>query len=492
MMPRQRTAVGLLASGVVLGVVADVLFEGRPLGINAVLFAGVFVAALAVLLRVGRVELHQGRRAMAAPLLLFAALLAWHDSPLLVAVNLVAIAGAIALGALRRTAPRVVDAEISDYLVGAVSAGSSALGGAVAFMENDVPWSELRRRASGGNAIAIGRGIAIGLPLVLLFGGLFVAADAVFKSLLESAVPSVGGLWIHVAIAAGVGWLSVGLLHDLLAEREDGRLGAAMVEAVGLKRPPVGVTEVVVALGVVDLLFAAFVAVQARYLFGGRGLVESRLHLTYAQYARHGFFELVVVAILVLPLLLGLNMLVRPGERGARVVRGLSAALVGLVLVVMVSALDRMWLYERGYGLTELRLYAIGIILWLAVVFAWLLVTVLRGQSHRFAVGAVVAGFAATLALNAIDPDSLIARTNLSRPHIDAAYVASLSDDAVPALIARMPSLPAALRAQIAGSLLRRDESSGGLLGWNAARAHAVSALAAAHDELVSYAAVAR
>jgi hypothetical protein len=70
--------------------------------------------------------------------------------------------------------------------------------------------------------------------------------------------------------------------------------------------------------------------------------------------------------------------------------------------------------------------------------------------------------------------------------------VASLSDDAVPALIARMPSLPAALRAQIAGSLLRRDESSGGLLGWNAARAHAVSALAAAHDELVSYAAVAR
>ena len=32
--------------------------------------------------------------------------------------------------------------------------------------------------------------------------------------------------------------------------------------------------------------------VQLRYLFGGRGLVEARTHLTYAEYARHGFFEL--------------------------------------------------------------------------------------------------------------------------------------------------------------------------------------------------------
>ena len=74
-------------------VLGDFVFQGRPLGINAVLFATTFVAALAVLLRVGRVPLHQGRRLMAAPLLLFTALLAWHDSLLLVAIDLFAIAG---------------------------------------------------------------------------------------------------------------------------------------------------------------------------------------------------------------------------------------------------------------------------------------------------------------------------------------------------------------------------------------------------------------
>jgi hypothetical protein len=52
---------------------------------------------------------------MAAPLVLFAALLAWHDSPLLVAANLLGVAGVISLGALRRTAPRAGSAEVSDY-----------------------------------------------------------------------------------------------------------------------------------------------------------------------------------------------------------------------------------------------------------------------------------------------------------------------------------------------------------------------------------------
>ena len=111
---RQRTAVGLVVAALVLGAAGDVLFEGRPLGVNAGLFAAGFVVALATLLRVGAVPLHQGRRYMVAPLLLFAALLAWHDSPLLVAANLLAIAGAVTLGALRRTEQPVASAEVAD------------------------------------------------------------------------------------------------------------------------------------------------------------------------------------------------------------------------------------------------------------------------------------------------------------------------------------------------------------------------------------------
>src|SRR4051794_9544694 len=144
---RQAVAVGLLLGGVTLGVAADVLFDGRPLGLNALLFALAFVGALALLLRLGRFPLHQGRRLMAAPLLLFAALLAWHDSPLLQAANLLAVAGAVALGALRRTEPRVASAGVADYVAGSAAAGAAAFAGAVGLMRHDIAWDGIGRHA---------------------------------------------------------------------------------------------------------------------------------------------------------------------------------------------------------------------------------------------------------------------------------------------------------------------------------------------------------
>jgi hypothetical protein len=477
---RDRLAVAICAAAVILGLLGDVVFHGRPLGLNALLWAIAFVLALATLLRIGRIPLHQGRRLMAAPLLLFAALLLWRDSPLLQAVNLFAIAGAFALGALRRTERKVAHAEVDDYVAGAVTAGTATLLGAVELIQRDVPWRELRRGARAPRVAAVARGVGLGLPLLVVFGALFATADAVFQNLLASALPSLPhGWWLHLAIAVTIAWTSAGLLRDLLATRESERVLSPRATA-----PRLGATELGVALAGVNLLFLAFVLVQVRYLFGGQDLVEARVGLTYAEYARHGFFELVVVAVLVLPLLLGVDAVLKGTERQVRVVRTLSACLIVLVGVVIASALQRLWLYQDQFGLTELRLYATGVVLWLAVVFVWLGMTVLRGRRHLFATGAIVAGFAATLFINIVNPDALIARTNLSRPNVDVAYLGALSDDAVPTLVAKLPSLDPSLRRPLARTLLDRSSSREGWLSWNASRRHAESLLASHKAEL--------
>jgi hypothetical protein len=228
------------------------------------------------------------------------------------------------------------------------------------------------------------------------------------------------------------------------------------------------------------------VLVQFRYLFGGHGLVESRAHLTYAQYARHGLFELVVVSILVLLVLLAADASLRGNRnRGALLVRALSGLLVALVFVVMVSALQRMRLYEQAYGLTQLRVYAVGVIGWLGVVFAWFAATVLRGRRSIFPVGAVVAGFLATAVLNAVNPDALIARTNLERSRVDVAYVGGLSDDAVPAILGKLPTLRPDTRRALALALLGRSSDEGDWRSFNVARSQADRLLAEHHDELL-------
>jgi hypothetical protein len=125
-----KAGIGLAGSALGLGVLGDVLFQGRPLGLNVGLWTAVFVVALTALLRVARAPLHQGRRFMVAPLLLFAVLFVWHDSPVLVAANFLALAAAVTMGALRWTQPRLDSATLSDYGGGALSAGCSMAAGA--------------------------------------------------------------------------------------------------------------------------------------------------------------------------------------------------------------------------------------------------------------------------------------------------------------------------------------------------------------------------
>jgi hypothetical protein len=445
-----RVAVALVIAAVVLGVAADVMFRGRPLGLNVALFAVTFVGALALLLRIARAPLHQGRRWMAAPLLLFSFAFVWHASPLLTVANALAVGGALALGALRRTTP--ARASAADYAEALAAAGAGTLAGTIRLLQHEVPWDDAGRALRGRRASGVARGLALGLPLLLVFGGLFVAADAVFQHLVSAALPNIPQLWSHVVVIGVAAYFAAGLLRDLVA---------AKTTVLPRRAVRLGQTEVTVALVVLDLLFAAFVAVQAHEALG---------HLTYAQFARRGFFELVAVSVLVLPVVLGANA-VAP----SRLTRALCAVLLTLELAVAASALDRLRLDQQQYGLTEPRLYATGIVLWLAAVFVWLGVTTLRGRG-RFAVGALVLGFAATAALNIINPDALIARVNLSRPHIDYAYLTHLSDDAVPTLVARERQLPPAVRR----ALRARAVPRAGLLSWNLSRERARNALVSA------------
>jgi Domain of unknown function (DUF4173) len=426
---------------------------------------------------------------MAAPLLLFGALFAWHASPLLTAANLLALAAAVSMGALRRTRPRLAAAAISDYCSGLVAAGCSALAGAVPLLMTDIRWNELARPARSPKLAAAARGLAIGVPLLLLFGGLFVAADAVFKQLLSDAIPTVSASTVgRVAIVVAIAWLSGGLLRDLLAVREERRVVPADALELFKVSARLGAVELNVVLAILDLLFLAFVLVQFRYLFGGKGVVDATAGLTYAEYARHGFFELVAVAALTLPVLLVGDWSLRDGDRGRRVFCWLSGALLALLAVVMASALQRLRLYVDQFGLTELRLYAAGVILWLAVVCGWFAVTVLRGRRHLFAVGALVSGFVATLALNVLNPDALIARTNVARPAVDVGYLAGLSDDAVPTLIGRLRELPSEQRVFVASSLLDRLHRGGDWRSWNLSRARSERAIRSHRVELERFA----
>ena len=433
-----------------LGLLGDGLLRATPWGLNVPLFTFALVGVTVALASWRGVGLRGEGRFLVVPLFLFAALFAWRDSNTLAVINGLSLLVALSLAVVRSRSGGLVDG-LSSYLYWGLQAALYACAGPIPLLVRDVSFDELRP-AGYGPLPAVLRGLAIAAPLLLLFGALFAAADAVFADLVAGLfdfdLPEFTG---HLLLAAFFAWVSAGLLRLAL-------VGGELPRPARPASLRLGILELGVALGLLNGLFLLFVAVQARYLFGGEGRILATTGLTYAEYARRGFFELVTVTALVVPLLLVAHWLLRSDKpRDLGIFRILSVSLVVLLFVVVASALQRMRLYTAEFGLTELRLYTTAFMAWISILLILLLLTVLRSRRPLFAPSALATGFLAVALLNAMNPDALIVRTNLdraeSRAQLDARYLASLSADAVPSLVAALPRLSGSERRVVEAGL---------------------------------------
>jgi hypothetical protein len=201
-----------------------------------------------------------------------------------------------------------------------------------------------------------------------------------------------------------------------------------------------GFTEAAVVLGAVVALFAAFVVIQFQYFFGASANIGVQGY-TYSEYARRGFGELIAVAFCSLLLFLGLSAIVKrqnPAQRWG--FSGLGIGMVLLVGVILVSAFQRLLLYEAAYGFSRLRMYTHIFMIWLGALLAVVVLLELLRRERLFALAALLTtlGFALSLAL--VNVDASIVRQNVARASqgqgLDVPYLASLSPDSVPALVA--------------------------------------------------------
>lgn len=313
-----------------------------------------------------------------------------------------------------------------------------------------------------GQLLVVLRGGAVAVLLVVVFGALFASADPVFASLLPRL--DVG----HLPGQVFVGLLAAG------AALTSAQLALAPPPwSTASARPgrPVSLAEWVLPVAALDVVVLGFVGVQVSALAGGHAHVLETEGLSYAQYAREGFAQLVVATALTLVVLaVAVRRAPRSGPRDTLVVRvGLAVLCVG-TLGVVLSALRRMDLYVDAFGLTRLRTtvaVAEGV---MGVVLVLLLVAGVRwsGAWLPRVVAGLVGG--AVLALAVADPDALIVRHNtqadLAVP-LDVRYLQGLSADAVPAMDAVHEPLRTCL---LAGVQVSGPESG---FGWNLARQRA-------------------
>ncbi|HEX8247499.1 MAG TPA: DUF4173 domain-containing protein [Pyrinomonadaceae bacterium] len=527
---RTKTGLAIIEAAILLGILGDAFLRATPWGLNVFLFVGAFVATMVALVLRRKKEFWNFQTAsLHAALIFFAAMFVWRDAielKLLDALAILAILTVLALPALKI---KTQVAGLIHYVYAACFSGINAAFAPFYLLMADIQWKTIPRAGWTKHLIAVFRGLAIAAPILFVFGGLFMAADAVFQGIVEKTLrinPDV--LLGHLLLAGFLSWCSAGYLRgsiiglssaeDVKEETQTGIKTRALSVTAATEKTgeaeesapkdeaqkdearkaakdwdwrnldnsalpaafTLGAIETGIVLGLINLLFLSFVVVQIPYLFGGMDLVQNTPDFKLAEYARRGFGELVAVAALVLPILLLSHWLLRKDKPvNEKIYRVLAAVQIVLLFVIMISATQRLLLYtgNLGYGLTSARLYPMAFMIWLALVFIWFGLTVLRGAREQFAWGALWLALFMLGTLHVFNPDEFIVRTNVGLMQqgrsFDSQYITNLSDDAVPALLEAMPAMKFEQQCPVKYKLARRfkeAQSENDFRTWNVSR----------------------
>jgi hypothetical protein len=310
------------------------------------------------------------------------------------------------------------------------------------------------------------RSVLVTGVLLTVFGLLFASADRVFASYLPRL--DLDLLPAQVVVAALVALGAATLAHLALAPPTWSRLAV---------RPgrPARPGEWLLPVVSLDLLVLGFVLVQVGALVGGHRYVQQTAGLSYAEYAREGFAQLVVVtALTLLVVAVAARRAPRDSARDRLWSRLALAVLCVGTLGVVASALRRMDLYVEAFGLTRLRLFVVVIEVVLAAVLLLVMVAGVRWRAGWLPRAVVQVVALAMLGLAIVNPDAVIVRHNAAadlEDGLDLGYLRGLSADAVPAI----EEIGGPLRSCLLGE--RSVERATSPADWNLGRERAARIL---------------
>lgn len=272
---------------------------------------------------------------------------------------------------------------------------------------------------------AILRGAFITIPLFLVLLFLLILADPVFAKYATDLISDLGErLVFSVVIFWGIFFQLIMQIKSKFSLKDSESKSQRSV-------------ELIIISGTLSLLFAFFIAIQLRYLFTNFG--ERELHklgiqsLTYSEYVKKGFFELLIAATIassvIVYALKHVHRLVGKNKLIVQVLTGILTTEIGLLLL---SAAQRINLYYASHGLTRARIFGLLFLINLAVILIIFLIKIFKDYNRRWFFSASVLSVILVLLLsNIINIDGLIAtkyKPTVNK-EIDYYYLASLSID---------------------------------------------------------------
>jgi hypothetical protein len=456
----------------ILGWLFDFLFWRQSIGVNFVIYTAFCLIGGLLLLWISGHRPAKSVLWLLLPIIFFAGVACVRAEPMTVFLAILFTVLLAGLAAISFLGGRWFRYSLADYFAGFTGLAGSMLARPITFsLETRRQEKETGTSHPRLNVWPMIRGIVIAIPIIAIFAGLLSAADTIFSKELgdfvrlffdADKIPEYIFRFMYILV---LGYALAGtFLHAGSRSRDEKLLG----EDKPLVPQFLGLTESAIILGSVTILFAAFVVVQFQYFFGGQANLGLG-GLTDSEYARRGFGELAAVAFLSLLMILGLSTITRrPTDLERRIYSALSVAVVALVMLILVSAYQRLRLNELAHGFFRLRTYSHVFYMWLALLLVAVVILEILHRERTFALAAIIASLGFAISLSVLNVDGFTAKQSVIRAsngyYLNIPDLASLSDDSVPTLVDAFlaPASPRELHAQIGAILVCHQNTGSG------------------------------
>lgn len=275
-------------------------------------------------------------------------------------------------------------------------------------------------------------GIACAIPAVLIIIPILSHADDAFDSLIGYLFDDYFTLIQKVILGLGASVLVISLTFSL---KYDDKSYSYRDLSIKLNNATASAF-----LCVLCLVYAAYLFSQLAYFFSAfSSILPANYKLTYAEYARRGFFELCIISVINLVFIFSTIFLSEKKDGKLTIATKLpSIFIIVFTFIIIVTALSKMVMYINAYGCTVLRLSTSAFMIWLFILFVCILVRIFKSRFDIMKIGLVFALIIlAVLGIGNIN--SQIAKYNYSaykdgKIKMDVEYMADIGDEGIPYL----------------------------------------------------------
>ncbi len=450
----------LLLYGLIIGVSFDILFHEKTTGISYLIFIVLLLIIFLISFRDSLKKLNNSMWLFTTPVLLLAVTFFIHSNQVLKILNYLIVPVLIIMFAILVTGVNKSGWADIRFIGDIVRRIFVPLG----FIHK--PFLALSRMnvsksKEGGSRVLpkVLIGILISVPLLAIIIWLLSSADIIFKDLFSNI--SISKIIKHFLVIFIISVYATCFLWALLkASREGEPTRYSKIKWKLFFDPVILVTILVL----INVIYAIFSVIQFAYLFGGSSFVLPSSY-TYAEYARKGFFELVVVSIINFGILIfGKTFVKKDNKKIYVAIKIFLTLLVIFTLVLLVSAFYRMLVYEQAYGFTYLRIF---VQTFMIMLFFLSIANIIYIWKPDFPVikSYFIISLIIYIIMNFANVDVIISEKNIDRyfdsGQIDMNYLKGLSYDALPGMQRLLtsegyPSEPE--KKQITGEILEHFE----------------------------------